>query len=137
MSNGDDYKGTWLEKYYLEYGTNEDENIYVVAFYWTITTITTVGYGDIVGTNTLERIFSSFIMLLGVISFSFVQGSIASILQNNDPKEIEYNERMTILDKANKDYNLPQDLYISLLRQIKYEKGKTLNDLNQFVEELP
>ena len=97
MSNGDGYKGTWLEKFYLEYGNNED-SIYVVAFYWTITTITTVGYGDITGTNTLERLFSSLIILIGVVAFSFVQGSIASILQNNDPKEVEYNERMEILD---------------------------------------
>ena len=135
--DGDEqFKGTWLERYYLEYGDHED-SLYVVAFYWTITTITTVGYGDIVGTNTLERIFCSFVMIIGVISFSFAQGSIASILATHDAMNGEYNDKMKILNEANKDYNLPRELYISLLRQIKYESGKTLNDLNKFVEELP
>ena len=76
-------------------------------------------------------------MIIGVISFSFAQGSIASILATHDAMNGEYNDKMKILNEANKDYNLPRELYVSLLRQIKYESGKTLNDLNKFVEELP
>lgn len=40
------------------------------AFYFTITTMTTVGYGDISGTNTLERYLNIIIMILGVIFFT-------------------------------------------------------------------
>ena len=58
--------------------------IYAVSFYWTITTITTVGYGDISATNTFEMIYSSVMMLIGVISFSFANGTLASIIQNQD-----------------------------------------------------
>jgi voltage-gated potassium channel Kch len=54
--------------------------IYVKSLYWTIQTITTVGYGDISGTNTIEKLFSSLIMIVGVVSFSFANGSLASIL---------------------------------------------------------
>jgi len=53
---------------------------YITSFYFTITTITTVGYGDISGTNTLERSVSILIMIIGVISFSFTTGSLSSIL---------------------------------------------------------
>ena len=75
------FEGTWLEKY-----TDEQTNngVYAVAFYWTVTTITTVGYGDISGTNNFERIFCSFVMIVGVISFSFANGSLTSIIQNYD-----------------------------------------------------
>jgi len=56
----------------------------LTSFYWTVTTITTVGYGDISGTNNIERIYCSIMMLVGVIAFSFANGSLASIIQNYD-----------------------------------------------------
>jgi hypothetical protein len=46
--------------------------------------MTTVGYGDINGANTLERAVSICIMLIGVIAFSFATGSLSSILSNYD-----------------------------------------------------
>lgn len=52
----------------------------MVSIYLTVSTITTVGYGDISGTNNLERMYFSFVMLVGVIAFSFANGSLASII---------------------------------------------------------
>ena len=63
--------------YYLEDG---DLNKIGNAFWWTIVTITTVGYGDIAAHTTVERIFCFILMIIGVISFSFASGSLASIL---------------------------------------------------------
>jgi hypothetical protein len=48
--------------------------------YFTITTIATVGYGDISGKNTTERLVAIIIMILGVVSFSYATGSLSSIL---------------------------------------------------------
>jgi protein-S-isoprenylcysteine O-methyltransferase Ste14 len=66
---------SWQDSY--EYDNN---GIYITSLYFIITTMTTVGYGDISGTNLLERIVSIFIMLIGVISFSFATGSLSSIM---------------------------------------------------------
>ena len=52
--------------------------------YFSVTTITTVGYGDISATATNERILSIFIMIVGVIAFSFATGSLTSIISNVD-----------------------------------------------------
>ena len=60
------------------------KQLFVLAIYWTIQTITTVGYGDLTITNTLEVIFCSIIMVAGVISFSFANGSLTSILSSYD-----------------------------------------------------
>ena len=48
-----------------------DGEIYLTAFYFTVTTISTVGYGDISGGTMTEKIGAIFLMLFGVISFSF------------------------------------------------------------------
>lgn len=61
-----------------------DEALYLTSFYFAVTTITTVGYGDITGSNTMERGISVVVMLIGVISFSFATGALSSIMQNYD-----------------------------------------------------
>ena len=74
------FEGTWLESY----ADQEASTIYVVSMYWVFTTVTTVGYGDISGTNNIERIFCMLIMVNGVVAFSFVTGSLSSIINNVD-----------------------------------------------------
>jgi hypothetical protein len=72
------FDGTWLAKF-KEY-EKSNKNIYIVSFYWIISTITTVGYGDISGTNNVERVFCSICMFVGVLAFTIANGSLASII---------------------------------------------------------
>jgi hypothetical protein len=58
--------------------------LYIAAYYYTVTTVTTVGYGDITGYNSVEKIFCLLLMTSGVVFFSVVSGYLASILQNFD-----------------------------------------------------
>jgi len=83
-----EFEGTWLASYYPSY--KQPIDIYMISFYWTITTITTVGYGDISGTNIPEMIFCCFVMLIGVIAFGFANGTLASIMTNYDNKSGNY-----------------------------------------------
>lgn len=55
-------------------------DLYTLAFYFTVTTITTVGYGDMSGSNTTERIICVLMMVMGVIFFSINSGNITSII---------------------------------------------------------
>jgi len=49
-----------------------------------MTTITTIGYGDIRGNTTIERVICIFLHLIGVLSYSFASGSLTSIIANYD-----------------------------------------------------
>jgi voltage-gated potassium channel len=53
-------------------------NPYFTSLYWLVTTITTVGYGDLVPITTAGRVLALVIMLLGIISVSLVISQITS-----------------------------------------------------------
>ena len=74
----------WITAF--DFDINNMGEMYTIGLYWTITTITTVGYGDISATNTSERILACIIMVIGVIAFSFSTGSLSSIIQNVDSR---------------------------------------------------
>jgi hypothetical protein len=53
------------------------KEIYANAFYFILTTITTVGYGDITGSTTIEYMFSMGVEFIGLTFFSFLTGTIS------------------------------------------------------------
>lgn len=98
--------------------------MYLTSFYFTISTITTVGYGDLHAINVLERAISITIMIIGVISFSFATGSLSSILQNYDQANAKLQERIQILNRIFKEHHLPLELYERLKQAVKYDFNK-------------
>lgn len=75
-----DVSETWLGS------LDENDSQYLTSFYFTVTTITTVGYGDISGSTKSEKVFCILIMVIGVIAFSIASGSLASIITSYDTK---------------------------------------------------
>lgn len=80
--------------------------------YFIVQTVATVGYGDVNPTNTKERIFLICLMLIGVVAFSFIAGSLTSILQAIDEKNSEDGavDAKIMLLRDRHDFN--DDLYI-------------------------
>ena len=94
--------------------------MYTTGIYWTITTITTVGYGDISATNTTERIVACIIMIIGVIAFSFSTGSLSSIIQNVDSRQAAYREQLDVLKELRMKYHINDSLYMELQAYINF-----------------
>jgi len=67
---------------------------YIRSLYWTITTMTTVGYGDITPARSTEYIVTMAIMLLGASMYAFIIGNVASLLSNLDSAKAGYWHRM-------------------------------------------
>ena len=53
----------------------------MAALYNTITTLSTMGYGDMVPRNTLERIINIFVLVFGATMFSYVVANISDLVQ--------------------------------------------------------
>jgi len=63
---------------------------YLGALYWTITTLTTVGYGDVTPTTSGQTVYAMSVMLLGVGLYGFVIGNMATLLTRMDMAKAQY-----------------------------------------------
>ena len=66
------------------FSTLSPVKLYLTGLYYTFTTISTVGYGDISGGCLVERIICIIYLFVGVLVYSFIAGSITSIIINYD-----------------------------------------------------
>ncbi|RKX71683.1 MAG: Crp/Fnr family transcriptional regulator [Spirochaetes bacterium] len=124
-----------------EYTTDSDYTsngaIYLEAFYWTVTTLTTIGYGDITPSTPGQFIYVIFIMLLGAAIYGFIIGNIANIIANIDVAKSQFREKIENIDTFLKYRDIPGDLqkrihdYYDYLWDSRrgYEESKLLRDL--------
>lgn len=102
-----------------------------------MTTITTVGFGDISPGTNAEMIFGIIIMICGVIAFSYAAGSLSSILSNIDDNAAELKERIAMLDAIRDKYNIGPALYEELRQSIQYEISRDVSNVHRFMDKLP
>lgn len=128
-------KKNWIYKMNLEDAPVSE--LYVSAFYFTVTTIVTVGYGDITAQNVAEKCLCTLLMLIGVIAFSFGTGALSSIISNYDSSQAKLQEKMQTLDNIKSEYKIGSDLYKKLVRSVRYDHSKSQKDFVSFIDELP
>ena len=104
--------------------------------YYTVTTIATVGYGDISGTNTTERIICIFLMISGVFFFSFSSGTLTNIISNQEAKHAAYHDKEITLNRIFQENQLPPELYYQVKSFLRHQADKT-QDTVDFLNELP
>ena len=78
----DDTDNIW--RYSEPYVSYDIFDLYVTAIYYVVTTMSTVGYGDISGGTAAERIFAILLMLTGVLSFNLISGALGALITNYD-----------------------------------------------------
>jgi uncharacterized membrane protein YcgQ (UPF0703/DUF1980 family) len=102
-----------------------------------VTTLVTVGYGDIRAYSTIEQYVCMVLMLLGVIVFSFTTGSLSSLITSYDSREAILKEKISTLNMISNEYSLDNNTFNRLAKTIKYDHHKKQKDVIQFMKELP
>jgi Ion channel len=106
----------------------------MLSLYFVVQTVATVGYGDVNPTNSEERIFVIFLMLSGVVAFSFVSGSISSLMLSIDDMASSESSKLARLRHLKQNFNFHEDLFLSLIKNIGQEKN--LPDTSWLFEEI-
>ena len=65
---------------------NSWSSMYLNSIYWSLVTMITVGYGDIVPQNEIEKMFCIITMLVGFTLFGFTMGSFGDIIRQMNAK---------------------------------------------------
>lgn len=84
----------------------------IVCCYFALTTLATVGYGDITPTNNFEKVMCIFLMIVGIAFFSYIMSNFNDVL-------INYDKKMGIVDQGS-------DLQVWLTSLSKFTSQKPL-----------
>ncbi len=113
LLNDVDLQDTWVGISGLQLAPNFDK--YVTALYWSMSTLTTVGYGDVIPGNSNEKImsmightlshmipfFEAFLgsgMVIGVTVFAYFMGSMSSMMSSLNNANTRITKR-TMVDR--------------------------------------
>ena len=106
----------------LELGPYE---LYVSALYWAVVTMSTIGYGDIIPTNTSERFYVIFAMLIGTSVFAYVVGSVCGIVASMGKRTAEHHDLMDTLNAMSRELRLGDELQVRLREYFRYKHTST------------
>ncbi|CAL5440487.1 unnamed protein product [Camellia sinensis] len=110
---------------------------YTYSIYWSIVTLTTVGYGDLHAENTGEKIFNIFYMLFNIGLTAYLIGNMTNLIVHSAVRTFAMRDTINqILQYASKN-RLPESLKEQMLAnmQLKFRTAELQQE--EVLEDLP
>lgn len=137
----------WIACGWIALGTSLPEHDaftnYNRALYWCITTLATVGYGDITPQTNEQRIYTMLVMILGAGLYGYIIGNVANILAKRDLAKMHHLEKMERINAFLSYRKIPQTIqnrirsYYSYLweSRLGYDETAVLSELPPSMKE--
>jgi len=87
--------------------SNSVKSEYLASLYWAMTTLTTVGYGDIIPHSDEERMWAMFSMVVGGVFYGYIVGTITSIVSDRDLNASAFYARLDLVEAWLDHHKLP------------------------------
>ncbi|KAL4497341.1 hypothetical protein ABPG72_011276 [Tetrahymena utriculariae] len=105
---------------------------YVTSIYWAITTMVTVGYGDIVPKNLEERLFVIFVMLMACGIFAYTMNTMGSVLSQIESFSSEYKKEIQQVNIYLDNKKIKLELKIRIRKYLEYiYESKQKNQIDE------
>lgn len=106
----------WVMRYFPD-EQDDKLSLYLHSFYFVLTTMSTVGYGDIGPKRTGEILFAMFVQFLGCALFGYVVGLMGTEISGFDAHERPVNERIDFLEALFEKHKVKKDVRNRVRRQ--------------------
>jgi len=103
-------------------------DLYIVALDWTMSTLTTTGYGDIVPCSFHEKVYGTIILTLSIGIFSYFVGKISVTVSLIDKDEAEHKAMRLAITRYLKDRAVPKGTTYRALRHVEYSWVRCMQD---------
>ncbi|XP_070847027.1 voltage-gated delayed rectifier potassium channel KCNH4 [Chaetodon trifascialis] len=111
---------------------------YIAALYFTLSSLTSVGFGNVCANTDAEKIFSICTMLVGALMHALVFGNVTAIIQRMYSRRSLYHTRMKDLKDFIRVHRLPQQLKQRMLEY--FQTTWSVNngiDANELLHDFP
>ncbi|KAM3592794.1 uncharacterized protein V6R79_025282 [Siganus canaliculatus] len=111
---------------------------YIAALYFTLSSLTSVGFGNVCANTDAEKIFSICTMLVGALMHALVFGNVTAIIQRMYSRRSLYHTRMKDLKDFILVHRLPQQLKQRMLEY--FQTTWSVNngiDANELLHDFP
>ncbi|KAL4497609.1 hypothetical protein ABPG73_020706 [Tetrahymena malaccensis] len=127
------YSTTWIGN--VEEGQNlQVLKQYIKCIYWTIVTMTTLGYGDITPKTEIEQVFATSVGLLSTVIFAFSVSLIGEILKDISKRSSEFRSQMGKIETYLNKRKLNQKLKVKVRKYFGYLNKEQQEDTNEGVQ---
>ncbi|XP_073181941.1 voltage-gated delayed rectifier potassium channel KCNH4 isoform X4 [Lepidochelys kempii] len=111
---------------------------YIASLYFTLSSLTSVGFGNVCANTDAEKIFSICTMLIGALMHAVVFGNVTAIIQRMYSRRSLYHTRMKDLKDFIRVHRLPQPLKQRMLEY--FQTTWSVNngiDANELLRDFP
>ncbi|KAK3281049.1 hypothetical protein CYMTET_11144 [Cymbomonas tetramitiformis] len=138
--NGDEGCVNWISFYFMRQGRDDESStdfeIWVIAVYWAVATISTLGYGDVFPVTDLERVYVTIATLIGVTVYSYGVGSICAKVAALDGHDTAFFSQMDALNLFIAEKELSNEIAKRLRAFFRYQQLYSKENWLDIVEQM-
>nr|DAD24397.1 TPA_asm: hypothetical protein HUJ06_025861 [Nelumbo nucifera] len=128
---------TWIGSVMTNFSEANVWTRYITAIYWSTTTMTTVGYGDLHAVNSTEMIFNTFYMLFNLGLTAYLIGNMTNLVVEGTRRTMEFRNSIQAASSFVSRNHLPRRLKHHILAYMCLRfRAECLNQ-QQLIEQLP
>lgn len=109
---------TWIKSIGIQDASSLEQ--YVSSVYWAITTMVTVGYGDITPRTTMERLATILNMCIASGMYAYIINEVSTMVRLYNTLATKYEERMKYVNRFMRQKGIPEDLRMKIVRYLEY-----------------
>lgn len=139
----DETSDLMVEAWMLELGIDDPTDPpvwdrYLTSLYWSVTTLSTVGYGDITPTTRGEQSVAMFTETLGTVLFCYLAGNIIAFVSTKRSSDLLREEKLEMVNEYLRVRNVHVDLKQRVRKHFEeyYERRTVMNE-PELLEAMP